>query len=134
MDGEGNARPETVGMATGTVPRGHEERDVRVRTIFVLGVGFLAVAAVIQVVLWFHLRGLWALRQRRLPPPSPVATALPDAPPEPRLQTAPAVDLQALRAAEQAELDGYGWVDRDAGVVRIPIARAMELLAKEPGR
>ena len=33
------------------------------------------------------------------------------------------------RAAQQARLDGYGWVDREAGVVHIPIARAMELVA-----
>ena len=62
MDGERDPRPETVGMAGTTVPRGHEDRDVRARTIFVLGVGFVVAGAVIQVVLWFHLRGLWALR------------------------------------------------------------------------
>jgi hypothetical protein len=49
------------------------------------------------------------------------------------LQTAPVQDLQALRASEQSTLDGYGWVDRPAGVVRIPIARAMELLVQRQG-
>ncbi len=34
------------------------------------------------------------------------------------------------RAAQQARLDGYGWVDRRAGVLHIPIARAMELVAQ----
>lgn len=33
------------------------------------------------------------------------------------------------RAALQARLDGYGWVDRGAGVVHIPITMAMELVA-----
>ena len=33
------------------------------------------------------------------------------------------------RAAVQARLDGYGWVDRGAGVLHIPVARAMELVA-----
>jgi hypothetical protein len=134
MDAERDAGPPTVGMATETVERGHEERDVRVRTIFMLAAGFVIVAGVIQVVLYFHLEGLWALRRHHLPRPSPVASALPLAPPEPRLQTAPAADLRALRAAEQAELGGYGWVDREAGVVHIPIDRAMELLVRESGR
>jgi hypothetical protein len=33
------------------------------------------------------------------------------------------------RAAQQARLDGFGWVDRPAGVLHIPIATAMELVA-----
>ena len=48
-------------------------------------------------------------------------------PPEPRLQTEPREDLAALRTREDATLSSYGWVDRNAGVVRIPIDRAMEL-------
>lgn len=31
------------------------------------------------------------------------------------------------RARDQAQLRGYGWVDRSAGLVRIPIDRAMQL-------
>jgi hypothetical protein len=34
------------------------------------------------------------------------------------------------RAARQAHLDGYGWVDQPAGVLHIPIARAMELVGQ----
>lgn len=34
--------------------------------------------------------------------------------------------------AEQREaLSNYGWVDRDAGIVEIPIDRAMELVSEE---
>ncbi|MGB9605875.1 MAG: hypothetical protein ACPL88_08365, partial [Bryobacteraceae bacterium] len=36
-------------------------------------------------------------------------------------------DLRALRAREEAELNSYGYVDRQKGVVRIPVRRAMEL-------
>jgi hypothetical protein len=36
----------------------------------------------------------------------------------------------AVVAADQrAVLDSYGWVDRDRGVVRIPIERAMEIVS-----
>ncbi len=48
-------------------------------------------------------------------------------PPEPRLQTNPREDLADLRRAEERVLDSYGWVDKDAGVVRIPIDDAMRL-------
>jgi hypothetical protein len=50
-------------------------------------------------------------------------------PPPPRLQEHPIDDLLALRARENAALDGYAWVDPAAGRVRIPITRAMELVA-----
>jgi len=51
--------------------------------------------------------------------------------PEPRLQETPALDLERLREREDETLSTYGWVDRQAGVVRIPIERAMEIVARE---
>ena len=39
--------------------------------------------------------------------------------------------LRNLRAAEQVKLGSYQWVDRKAGVVRIPVDRAMELTLAE---
>jgi hypothetical protein len=50
-------------------------------------------------------------------------------PPEPRLQSAPVLDLREMRAAEDEILNGYGWVDEQKGTVRIPIGRAIDLLA-----
>jgi hypothetical protein len=126
--------PETAGMTTATVERGHEARDASVRAILWTGAGLVGIAALIQVVLYFQMQGLWRLRQHALPPASPVASALPSEPPAPRLETAPALDLRALRAAEDARLDGYGWVDRRAGIVHIPIERAIDLLASEATR
>jgi hypothetical protein len=43
------------------------------------------------------------------------------------LQIAPREDLREVRAREDALLNGYQWVDKAAGVVRIPIADAMRL-------
>ena len=134
MDTDGGGdRPETVGMATTTVERGHEGRDASVRPILWVAAGLVVVAGVIQVALYFQMEGLWRHRQRTVPPPLPVAGALPSAPPEPRLEIAPALDLRALRAAEAAQLGSYGWVDRGAGIVHIPIDRAMDLVAAEAG-
>ena len=49
-------------------------------------------------------------------------------PPEPRLQTNPREDLQrAARARGRDCSTSYGWVDKNAGVVRIPIDEAMKL-------
>ncbi len=40
-------------------------------------------------------------------------------------------DLQGLHAREDALLGAYKFADREKGVVRLPIARAMELVAKD---
>jgi len=37
----------------------------------------------------------------------------------------------AVRKEEEELLDTYGWVDKERGIVRIPVARAMGLVAKE---
>ena len=50
-------------------------------------------------------------------------------PPEPRLQVDPAVDLIRLRDVEDETLNTYAWIDVDAGKARIPIARAMAIVA-----
>lgn len=57
------------------------------------------------------------------------ATFLIEVPP-PRLQADPAADLANLRASAEAKLDNYGWVDRSAGIIRIPIDRAITLTAE----
>ena len=64
-----------------------------------------------------------------------LANALPSAAaplsrmPTPQLQTAPQRELRALRDEKRAMLASYRWLDRSAGVVQIPIERAMEIMA-----
>jgi hypothetical protein len=49
--------------------------------------------------------------------------------PPPRLQESEPVDLVKLRQAEDFLLNRYGWIDRDKGIVHIPVEEAMRLLA-----
>ncbi len=50
-------------------------------------------------------------------------------PPEPRLQSDPRADLLSYEAEKERRLESYGWVDRDKGIVHIPIEVAMKRLA-----
>lgn len=43
-------------------------------------------------------------------------------------------EAPSLRAAQGARLESYGWVDRHAGVIHVPIERAMEQVLAEEGR
>jgi hypothetical protein len=109
----------------------HERSDVNVRGVLMAAAALVAAAVVIHLALGVQLDALQRARARQLPPPPPLASAAPEAPPEPRLQTSPEEDLAEMRAMERAALDGYGWQDRGAGVVRIPIERAIEVVAGE---
>lgn len=48
----------------------------------------------------------------------------------PPLEVAPVADGAAVRAQAEEKLHGYAWVDREGGIARIPIERAMELIAE----
>lgn len=49
-------------------------------------------------------------------------------PAEPRLQQFPRNEIYEFRMKEEAELHSYGWVDKGAGTVHIPIEDAMRLM------
>jgi hypothetical protein len=52
--------------------------------------------------------------------------------PTPRPQTDDGMqDLAELHAREDMLLDNYSWIDQTQGKVRIPVARAMELVARD---
>jgi hypothetical protein len=106
----------------------HEESDIDVRAILGVGAGLIVGAVVIGAVVW----ALFAFLTNReaqgglteFPLASGQAQRLP---PEPRLQTDPREDLRALRQSEDNILQSYGWIDKNTGVVRIPIDQAMKL-------
>jgi hypothetical protein len=51
--------------------------------------------------------------------------------PQPQLEKTPIPDLKAFRQAEDDTLNHYGWVDKQKGVVRIPISQAMDMVVKK---
>lgn len=118
--------------AAGDAPRlqGHESGDVNVRGIAIFLIG-LAVTTGVVLVLMGLLFSYFAAREARrdaaMPVDRPAATQLA---PEPLLQTDPRRDLIQLRAEEDSVLSSYAWVDRAGGRVRIPIDRAIEVLAE----
>ena len=110
---------------------GHEERDVSFRPV-IRGLAGLVALLLVSVLLMRLVFGFLVERAAtHSPPANPLAQSFGRrVPPEPRLQTDPLQDLQTLHAEEDTVLRSYGWVDRKAGVVRIPVQRAIELLAQ----
>jgi hypothetical protein len=107
----------------------HEESDVNVGAIIRYGIGLLLVGAVVHVLLWWLLGTYERQNERAQTQMYPLAAGQGDRlPPFPRIQENPQQELQELRAKQKAQLEGYGWVDKEAGVARIPIEEAMKMV------
>ena len=118
---------DAAGGPAGDLEVYHEESDVNIRAIFGFGAGLIAVALVVMLAIYV-LFGFFDGRERvNAPAEYPLAAQANKEPPEPRLQEHPREDLRELRAREDEILTSYGWVDKNAGVVRIPIDVAMKL-------
>jgi hypothetical protein len=107
----------------------YEKTDARVAPIVKYAIGLLVFTAVTAAVAFGVMHAFREYGRKSDPATPPMAVRDPSRlPPEPRLQIHPTVDAAELHRQEQELLDGYGWVDGAKGTVRIPIARAMELL------
>ena len=114
----------------------YERRTMNVRLVLMTMAGLV----VAGVLIHFFVAGLWTMLEKnsRAADESkrPMLSSTPAPgepqrlPPEPRLQADPVSDLHRMREAEDNVLQTYGWVDKNAGVVRIPVARALDLLAQ----
>jgi hypothetical protein len=109
-------------------PAHHEESDVNIRAILGFGASLIVVAAVIHLLIYGLFTYFDSREGVKVPAEYPLAASQGHhEPPEPRLQTDPRQDLADMRAKEDEVLGSYGWVDKNAGVVRIPIDTAMRL-------
>ena len=105
---------------------GHETTDVNVWAVGKFAIG-LVIVCVVSIALLFGLLKFFQSREETSVANTVEPTKLF---PEPQLQKTPVADLKAIRAQEDKLLNGYAWVDQPKGVVRIPVERAIEVLAK----
>ena len=110
--------------------RDHEEKDVDVMSLMTIALLLFLSCVIIFLVVW----GMMHYFKLHEPAKTAGQANLPITSsrqfPKPRLQIKGAADLAHLRAAEEVDLDSYGWIDRNSGTVRIPIDRAMEVLVQ----
>ena len=99
------------------------------RNLFAIGLVITAIfsAGLVLGIFQYMLHREGGVPASRIESPAQDARQLP---PEPRLEETPMSDLQEMRAAEDQILHTYGWLDQPNGIVRLPIDRAMELIAQ----
>jgi hypothetical protein len=108
----------------------HERKDADVIGLFMIVGLLLLILGICFLVCWgiLHLFNRERDAQDRRPH-SPGAAQV-AAFPQPRLLVHPGSERAKVQAAERTQLETYGWVDRPAGVVRVPIERAMQLVVE----
>lgn len=112
------------------VSAGYEKRDASVGALLQFGFWL----AVVIVVTLFAMAWAFKYFSRISPlgqPAAPAAVVNPSfrqLPPSPMVQAHPHRDLVDYCAEQEREVNTYGWVDRQAGIVRVPVSRAMDLV------
>ncbi len=112
----------------GPIERGHEPDAVNARLIMLSGGGLVLLMALGLLLVLGILRWM-DTEQQSVSGQPPVAASTPIAA-GPQLSADLPQQLHELRQAEEQQLSSYQWIDRQDGIARIPIDRAMEILAK----
>jgi hypothetical protein len=128
--------------ANSTSNDGYERQDIGISGVLY----FLLGLAVAGLLVYFVVDGLYHYLDKRSEaeqtPVNPLVTNAPadtrhiakDYPqsafPSPRLEEDERGQLNGIRLKEEQTLSTYDWIDENAGTVRIPIDRAMDLIAQ----
>lgn len=121
---------------------GYEQKDISSAGVLY----FLLGLAVAGLLVYFIVDGLYHfLDQRSAAEQAPVNPLVTNAPtdtrqiprdypqdtfPNPKLEEDERGQLNGIRLTEEETLSTYDWIDKSAGTVRIPIDRAMDLIAQ----
>lgn len=128
----------------------HEQSDVPIKPLFWAIAIFVAFAFFTHFLIFFLFKGLAkSERQQDAPPMTamqrPADMSVPQNQPllqpfprkssengevVPPYTDTPVTDLDQMVRSQNEALNSYGWVDRQKGVVRIPIDVAMDLVAQ----
>lgn len=118
-----------------------EQQDLRPGSVYAFLLGLTVAGIVVYFVLWGMYRILNSYEKAHQPPLNPLVQqvetdtrkVLPEEIakfPQPRLEQNERMEINDFLLQEEQTLNSYGWVDQKAGVVHIPIERAMQLVAE----
>jgi hypothetical protein len=124
---------------------GFEHEDLGTRPMFGFLIGLVVTGVLVYYVIWgmFHFMDAYERKQQHTK--SPMVQMQPDTRepdtvkthekvqqefPLPRLEDDERTEINDFRYQQDETLGSYGWVDQSGGVVRIPIDRAMQLIAQ----
>lgn len=109
---------------------GYERTDAAAKPVVVF-IFWLTVFTLVSFALCLGMYRLLEMGQASLDPGiHPMAQERKLTPGVPRLQVREAADMAAYRKASEEKVNGYGWISREASVVRVPADKAIDLILK----
>lgn len=111
-----------------SLKEGYEVKDINVRRTAYILAGMGAVTALVVGIVFVMVWRFNVNRQAAWSHLTPQQTAA-LVPPAPHVPVDPFAQLARVRAREERLLHSYGWISADHSMARIPIDRAMSLVA-----
>jgi hypothetical protein len=119
------------GIPGGGLQTGHEKTTMEPRGLLI-SVGALVGTIIVCQLLLAWWMGRFNREDERANALYPRRQEIPvNRFPNPRLQESPPVELVEVTREERTRVSSYGWVDKKAGIARIPVDRAMDILAQK---
>jgi hypothetical protein len=106
----------------------HEDVDVNIRQLLGYTIALVVLSLVSALIVYGVFQTFEKQAEKADPVLSPHAVPAGQQPPEPRLVYSEPTVLRKQRSIEAEALETYGWVDQAAGVARVPIEEAKQLL------
>ena len=109
---------------------GYEETDVQAGPLLVGVIALFVFLGIMAITgLWFY--NYFGLKEPAAASEKMVSAGNKRVPPlDHRLQGFPVKDMESFRKGEDLQVENYHWKDKNAGVVALPIEKAMELIAE----
>ena len=115
--------------AGGQEPRDYSDKDIRIKPILVFGILTAVFTAITFMGMAMVFKVFRTTTDAEVAPTSRFVEER-VLPPEPRLQVNEKRTLQQQHVIDTATSTEYAWIDKNAGVVRIPVERAVDLVAE----
>jgi hypothetical protein len=124
---------------------GFEREDVSTTPLFGFLIGLVVTGVLVYYVIWGMFHFMDAYERKHQQSKSPMVQMQPETRepntaqthekvlqefPAPRLEDSETTEINDFRYQQDETLASYGWADQSGGVVRIPIDRAMQLIAQ----
>jgi hypothetical protein len=106
---------------------GHETKEVSVPFVFA-SLTALIIGAFLAALLAI---GIFQFFKATYKPDQTARESVQQIPPQPRVEEHPAEQLQSIRSREEHILSSYALIDKDQGIVRVPIDKAIDMLAEK---
>jgi hypothetical protein len=121
---------QTAHVAPESLAREYEVQEVNLRALAIFVVALMIVLGLISLLLWWFV-GFWTNDSVRPRVEIEPAQVTPVQGPGPGIEPFPAAERATVVAPAGERLTTYGWVDRENGIVHIPIDQAMQRLVEQ---